>query len=278
MAEKQGEEKPGTKKEMSFLDHLEELRMRLVRSVAGVIAGIVLIVMFDDFVINQIIMGPKHADFISYKAWCWLSHSIGLGEKLCIVPKDFDMISTTVSGNFSAYMLVCVMGGIILAFPFIFYQIWGFIKPGLKQKEVNAVRGITLFVSLLFFTGALFGYFVLAPLSLQFLVSFQFGDSLAQPTVLSYLKLTTSLVLGSALIFQLPVLVLFLSRIGLVTASFLRKYRKHAFVVNLIIAAIITPPDVTSQILVSLPILLLYELSIYLAARVEKKQAAKANN
>ena len=134
MTLKKGEENPVTTKEMSFLDHLEELRIRLVKAVAGVVAGIVLIVIFDDLVINQIIMGPKNADFVSYKAWCWLSHSLGLGEKLCIITKDFDMISTTVSGNFSAYMLVCVMGGIVLAFPFIFYQVWGFIKPGLKQK------------------------------------------------------------------------------------------------------------------------------------------------
>ena len=264
--------------EMSFLDHLEELRGRLVKAVAGVLVGIILIVIFDDVVIEKIIMGPKHADFISYRAWCWLSHTLGLGEKLCIVPADFTMISTTVGGNFSAYLLVCILGGILIAFPFIFYQLWSFVKPGLKPKEVKAVRGITLFVSILFFTGALFGYFVLAPLSLQFLVGFSFGDAVAQPTVLSYLKLTTSLVLGTALIFQLPVLVLFLTRIGIVSSKFLKKYRKHAFVVNLVLAAIITPPDVTSQILVSMPILFLYEFSIYLAKRVEKKKVEQGDN
>jgi sec-independent protein translocase protein TatC len=161
----------------------------------------------------------------------------------------------------------------VLAFPWIIYQLWSFIKPGLNAKEVHSVNGIIFFVSLLFFIGCAFGYFVLAPLSIQFLGNFEFADVAVQSTVLSYLKLTTSLVLGTGLIFQLPVLVYFLAKIGLVSSAFLKKYRKHAFVLNLIVAAIITPPDITSQLLVSFPVLLLYEVSIIIAGRVEKNKA-----
>jgi sec-independent protein translocase protein TatC len=175
-------------------------------------------------------------------------------------------------GNFSAYMLVVMVAGVVVAFPFVFYQIWGFIKPGLHVKEKRSVNGIVFYVALLFFSGCLFGYYILTPLSINFLGNFQFGDVEVNATVLSYLKLVTSLVLGTGLIFQLPVVVYFLGRIGLISSEFLRKYRRHAFVVNLILAAIITPPDVTSQILVSMPILLLYELSIIILSRLEKSK------
>lgn len=264
-------------KEMSFIEHLEELRSRLVRSVIAIIVGVCVIVAFDDIVIDQIIMGPRRLDFPTYQFFCSLGRSMGMGDQLCFTEMNFSLQSTTMGGNFSAYIMVCLVGGIVLAFPYIIYQLWSFIKPGLNRKESTGVRGIVLWVSLLFFSGVLFGYFVLAPLSIQFLGNFQFADVEVSSTVLSYLKLTTSLVLGTGLMFQLPVLMYFLAKIGLVTSSFLKKYRRHAFVVNLIVAAIITPPDVTSQILVSLPILLLYEASIFIAARVEKNKL-KAEN
>ncbi|MBX7051205.1 MAG: twin-arginine translocase subunit TatC [Flavobacteriales bacterium] len=260
------------KKDMSFLEHLEELRRRLVRAVLAVIVGVIVIVFFHDFVINDVIMGPRKADFITYRAFCAWSHQLGLEDQLCLSPPNFTLQSTTMSGNMNADILVCLVGGLIIAFPFIFWQIWGFIKPGLKEREVSAVNGIVFFVSLLFFFGVAFGYFVLAPLSIQFLGNYQFADVENNATVLSYLKLTTSLVFGTGLLFQLPILMYFLAKIGLVSSAFLKKYRKHAFVVNLIIAAVLTPPDVTSQLLVAMPILLLYELSIWIAGRVEKKQ------
>ncbi len=256
---------------MSFLEHLEELRRRLFWSVVGVVIGIIVIIVYHDFVIDEVIMGPRKADFITYRAFCDWSHTIGLGDQLCLDPPRLSLQSTTMSGNMNADILVCVVGGIILAFPFIVWQLWGFVRPGLKDKEKKSVRGVVFYVSLLFFAGVAFGYFLLAPLSIQFLGNYTFADVQNNPTLLSYLKLTTSLVFGTGLVFQLPVVIYFLSRIGIVTADFLRKYRKHAFVVNLILAAIITPPDVTSQLLVSLPILLLYEISIVVAARAEKR-------
>ncbi len=258
---------------MSFLDHLEELRRRLFWSVVSVIVGIILIVVYHDFVVDEIIMGPRKADFVTYRAFCHWSHTIGMGESLCLDPPRLVLQSTTMSGNMNADIMVCVVGGIILAFPFIVWQLWGFIRPGLKEKETKSVRGIVFYVSLLFFSGIAFGYYLLAPLSIQFLGNYTFADVQNTPTLLSYLKLTTTLVFGTGIVFQLPVVIYFLSRIGIVSAAFLRKYRRHAFVVNLIVAAILTPPDVTSQILVSLPILLLYEVSILVAARAEKKTA-----
>jgi sec-independent protein translocase protein TatC len=260
-------------KNMSFLDHLEELRKRLFRIVVAMLIGVTVIIIFDDFVIDNIIMAPRFDWFPTYEFFCWLGNSTGLGDTLCLKPAQFQLQSTTMGGNFSAYMLVIIIGGIVLAFPYIFHQIWMFIKPGLRQNEIQAVRGIVFYVSILFFSGALFGYYVLSPLSIQFLGSFTFGDVAVNSTIVSYLKLCTTLVLGTGLVFQLPVLVYFLAKIGLVSSAFLKKYRRHAFVINLIIAAIITPPDVTSQLLVSLPILLLYELSIQIAKRVELKKS-----
>jgi len=217
-------------------------------------------------------MGPRNADFITYRMFCALSHKLEMGEQLCLAPPAFSLQSTTMSGAMNADILVCIMGGIILAFPFIFWQLWGFVKPGLNEREVKSVNGIVLYVSLLFFAGVAFGYFILAPLSIQFLGNYTFADVQNNATILSYLKLTTSLVFGTGLIFQLPVLIYFLTKIGLVSSAFLKKYRKHAFVVNLIISAIITPPDVVSQLVVAMPILLLYEASIYVAGRVEKRK------
>lgn len=259
-----------TSNDMTFIEHLEELRKVLFRSAVALLGGVIVIVFFHDFVVNEVIMGPRHADFITYRLLCSWSEYLGLGNSLCLDPPKLQLQSTTMSGNMNADLLVCIVGGVVVAFPIIFLNVWSFIRPGLRQKEIRAVRGIVFFVSLLFFTGVAFGYFVLAPLSIQFLGNYEFADVQNNATILSYLKLTTSLVLGTGLIFQLPVLVYFLAKIGMVSADFLRKYRKHAFVVNLIVAAIITPPDVTSQILVAMPMLLLYELSIWIAARNQK--------
>jgi sec-independent protein translocase protein TatC len=260
---------------MSFLQHLEELRKHLFRSVLWLVGGVILVVYFHDFVVNDVIMGPRKADFVTYRAFCEWGQVIGLGDNLCLTPPQMTLQSTTMAGNMNADIMVCLVGGLIVAFPFVFWQIWQFIKPGLHRKEQKKVHGIVFYVSLLFFSGIAFGYFLLAPLSIQFLGNYTFADVKAEPTLLSYLKLTTSLVFGTGLLFQLPVLIYFTTKIGLTTSAFLKKYRKHAFVVNLILAAILTPPDVTSQIVVAMPLLLLYEISIFIAARVEKKAAEK---
>jgi sec-independent protein translocase protein TatC len=257
-------------KDMSFLEHLEELRRRLWRSL--VVVGVAAVALFiaKDF-LTRVVFGPYYPDFISYQLWCELSQSLGLGDKLCVEEINFKLQNLKMAGGLLAHMTTALVGGVVIGFPYIFYQIWQFIKPGLKQREISSVRGITFFVSLLFFLGGGFGYFVLAPLSVQFLGDYEFG-AVNAPDMRSFIKLVTGLTLATGLMFQLPVLVYFLAKIGLVTPDILKRFRKHALVVVLVVAAIITPPDVTSQILVSIPVLLLYELSIIIARRVQKKK------
>ncbi|MDP4827968.1 MAG: twin-arginine translocase subunit TatC [Flavobacteriales bacterium] len=261
--------------EMSFLEHLEELRFILMRSVIAISVVAVVIFLFKDFVFETIIFGPRSTDFVSYRLWCDLSHAIGLGDQLCIKSIDYDIINTTLIGKFTAHILVSIIGGFIVAFPYVFYQFWSFIKPGLKLNEAKAVRGISFYTALLFFAGVFFGYFVIAPLSLQFLGNYKLADVESKITIMSYMKTVASITLAAGLIFQLPIVIYFLSKIGLVTPSGLKGYRKHALVAILVVSAIITPPDITSQVLVALPVLMLYELSIFISRRVEKNRLAK---
>lgn len=260
-----------TKEDMPFLGHLEELRSRILKSVVAVLIFTVIAFLAKDFIVNEIVFGPRNTDFISFRAWCKLSHLLSLGDELCVTEIPYQIQSTTITGNFTAHIMVSIIVGIIISFPYIFHQIWSFVKPGLRKEEIKTVRGITFFTSLLFFSGVLFGYFVIVPLSLQFLGSYQFGDTPVITTVLSYMKLVTIISLAAGLVFQLPIFVYFLSKIGLVTPEILKKYRKHALVGIFVLAAVITPPDVTSQILVAIPVLFLYEISIVVSRRVQKK-------
>jgi sec-independent protein translocase protein TatC len=266
----------GTEKEMSFLEHLEELRWRLVKSSVSILVFAVIAFLNKKFIFDVILFGPRSSSFITYKAFCKLSHEIGMGDKLCMGDVAISVQNIDMSGQFSTHIMVSVIGGIIIAFPFILYQMWAFLKPGLKQKERDSARGVVLYSSLLFFTGVLFGYFMIAPLSLQFLGSYRVSDEVISSIQLnSYISTLVSITLSTGLVFQLPILVFFLTKIGLITPEFLRQYRKHSLVAVLILAAIITPPDITSQILVALPIMLLYELSIIISRRVIKKQLAE---
>lgn len=262
-------------KEMSFLDHLEEFRGRLVKSVLAMLVGAIAVFIAKDFVFDNIIFAPRSIDFVSFRAWCALGNWMGMGDQLCVNEIKYSLQSTTMLGQFTTHLMVSIVGGIIIAFPFIFNQLWLFVKPGLRQKEISAVRGIVIYTSLLFFSGVLFGYFGLLPLSLQFLGGYQLGDVPTISTINSYMKLMLSVTLATGLVFQLPILVYFLTRIGLLGSQTLRKYRKHALVAILIVAAIITPPDITSQILVAIPILILYEISIIVARRVERNREAR---
>lgn len=264
--------------DMSFLDHLEELRFRLMRSVIAIFAvGIVLFV-FKDFVFDEIIFAPRQKDFASFRAWCWISEMLGLGDKLCVKDIDYKIINTTMLGKFTAHILVSLIGGFIVSFPYVFWEVWSFIKPGLKQGEAKAVRGVVFFTALLFFSGVFFGYYVIAPLSLQFLGNYELADVESTITIMSYMKLVASITLATGIIFQLPMAVYFLSKAGLVTPQLLKKFRRHALVGVLILAAVITPPDLTSQILVAMPVLLLYELSIIISRRVMKKREAREDD
>ncbi len=258
-------------KEMGFLDHLEELRWRLVKSAAAILLFGVLAFIYKDIIFDGIILAPKDASFITYRVLCKIGHFIGLGDDLCFSDFNFSLQNLTMSGQFGTHMMVSAIAGIIVAFPYIFYQLWGFIKPGLKEKEQKMASGIVFWASALFLLGVLFGYFVLAPMSIQFLGTYQVSASVGNQISLdSFIGTVTSLTLYTGATFELPIVIYFLAKLGIISAAFLKKYRKHAFVVVLIIAAIITPPDILSQCIVTVPLMLLYEGSILVARRIEK--------
>ncbi|MEO6069189.1 MAG: twin-arginine translocase subunit TatC [Chitinophagaceae bacterium] len=266
--------KSGEKTEMSFIDHLEELRGHIFRSVVAIAIGAVFIAIYNNFFIKKVLMGPTHSDFPTYSWLCKLGRTAGLGNTLCMKEIGVKMQSTSVSGQFSMFITVVIIGGVIIAFPYIFYEFWKFIKPALTQKELGKTRGVIFFVSLLFFMGVLFGYFVIAPYTVNFFANFQLDETIENRwTISSYIDTLIPLILGTGLAFQLPLVMFFLSKIGIVTPTYLRKVRRYAIVIIVIIAGIITPPDVISQIIVSLPLLVLYEVSILLSARVVKQKA-----
>lgn len=261
--------------EMGFMDHLEELRKRLFFSLIFILTAATVVFVSKDWVFNHLIFGPRNPDFITFRAWCALSHMTGAGDALCVTDITYELINTSMLGNFSAHILVSAIGGFIVAFPLTFGQFWRFIKPGLHGDEASQVRGVTWAASVLFFMGVAFGYFVIAPLSLQFLGHYEIGDVQARIALMSYLKTVASITLAAGLIFQVPVIIHFLAKMGLVTPAGLRKFRKHTLVATLIVAAIITPPDLTSQVLVAMPVLGLYEIGILQAKRIVRRQKAE---
>ncbi|MBK12364.1 MAG: twin-arginine translocase subunit TatC [Crocinitomicaceae bacterium] len=265
-----------TQQDMGFMDHLEELRRRLFYALVGILAAAIVLFVAKDWVFERLIFAPRDPNFITFRAWCALSHLTGAGDRLCVTDIRYELITTTMLGNFSAHILVSAIGGFIVSFPLTFRQIWQFIRPGLHGEEASAVRGVTWAASILFFAGVCFGYFVIAPLSLQFLGHYEIGDVEPRIALMSYLKTVASITLAAGLIFQVPVLMHFLAKMGLVTPTGLRKFRKHTLVVTLILAAIITPPDLTSQVLVALPVLGLYEIGILQVKRIFKRQQAEA--
>ena len=258
---------------MSFLDHLEALRFHLLRSVAAVLVFTVVAFLAKSFVFGILILGPSKVDFFTYRVLCDVADWLNL-PALCIQELPFTIQSRQMTGQFSMHMTSSFVVGFIAAFPYVFWEFWRFISPGLYDKEKNAARGAVFFVSFLFLLGAAFGYYVLAPLSINFLANYQLDPTILNEfDITSYVTTLVMLVLASAIMFQLPVVVYFLSMSGLVTSKMLKSYRKHSIVVILIISAIITPPDVISQLLISMPIMVLYEVGISIAKRLEKKRA-----
>ena len=260
-------------KEMSFLDHLEIFRWHLIRSAIAVLFFAIIAFIFRDIVFDVILLGPKDPNFPTYKALCAISQYLGLEDALCLKESPFTLMNITMSGQFSSHVTTSIFAGFIVAFPYVFWEFWRFIRPALHVNESTMARGIVFFSSVLFLLGVLFGYYVIAPLSVNFLGSYQVSSTVAnQITLSSFISTVTTVSFANGIIFELPILVYFLTKIGLLTPEFMRVYRKHAIVVILILAAVITPPDVTSQILVSLPLIVLYEISIKISARVIKNQ------
>lgn len=258
--------------EMSFLHHLEALRWTLIRSTLAVlIAGAVAFVM-KGFIFNSIILAPKDASFATYRFFCNISKYFGT-EGLCIDEIPFLVQSRTMAGQFSAHIWTSITAGFIMAFPFILWEIWKFIKPALYDKERKNAKSFIIISSFLFFVGILFGYYVITPLSVNFLGAYRVADEVKNNIDLaSYIGLLRASVLSSGLIFEMPIIIFFLTKLGLVTPEFLRKQRKYAFVIVLILAALITPPDVISQIIVAIPMVILYEVSISISKMIIKKE------
>ncbi len=249
---------------MSFIEHLEELRWRLVRSAIAVILIGIIIWIFQEWIMNNVFMSMKKKDFFSFRILC---DYIGT----CVDDIPVQLQSMTVSGQFGYALMMSFIGGLVIGFPFIFYQIWAFLKPGLKFKEKKMAKGIVFYVSFLFFLGILFGYFIVAPLSIQFFGSYQISNEIRNDfTISSYMSMILSTVFYTGLFFLLPVVTYLLTRIGVLNPEFLVNYRRHAIVGILILSAIITPPDIISQIIVSIPIFILYEVGIQISKRVVK--------
>jgi sec-independent protein translocase protein TatC len=268
---KEEEEEEG----MSFLDHLEALRWHILRAISAVLILTIIAFLAKNIVFGVIILGPSKIDFITYRLFCDLGNFLGI-PALCIEQLPFTLQSREMTSQFSMHMTSSLVVGFVVAFPYLFWEVWRFISPGLYDKEKNAARGAVFFVSFLFFLGAGFGYFVLAPMSINFLANYQLDPSIVNEfDISSYISTLTMLVLASAIMFQLPVVVYFLSKSGLVTSKMLISYRRHSIVIILIVSAIITPPDVVSQVLIAMPILVLYEMGIIIAKRLEKEKAER---
>lgn len=263
--------------EMSFLDHLEELRWHLIRStIAIVIIGCIAFLMVD-FVFDTVIFGPKKMDFPTYRFFCSAATYIGFESAFCADSLPFTIQNREMAGQFSAHIWTSIWAGFIVGFPYVLYEMWKFISPGLHPKERKHSRGFIFIASFLFFLGVLFGYYVVAPLSINFLGTYQVSKEVNNEIdIASFIATVRSSVIACGIIFELPIIIFFLTKVGLVTPEILKKYRKIALVVVLIVSAVITPPDVASQIIVAIPVLILYQVSIYISKMVLKNEAKNA--
>jgi len=257
--------------EINILKHIEALRWHLVRSTIAIIFFGVVAFIFKDIIFDDLLLAPKSEDFFTNRMLCKLGNFVGT-EVLCF-NSNFQIININLAGQLSAHITVSLIIGFLIAFPYIFYEFWRFIRPAINKSEIKTGRSPVFFASTLFTVGALFGYYVITPLSIHFLGTYAASDAIInQINLSSYIQTFTSVILSSAVVFELPVLIYFLSKIGIVSPPFLKRYRKHAFVLILILSAIITPPDVFSQILVSLPLVMLYEVGIMISKRIEKQR------
>ncbi len=261
-------------KEMTFLDHLEELRWHIIRALFAVVILTIVAFIKAPWIFQNVIFAVARPDFIFFDWMCSLGKFVGSEETMCVTEIPFKIQSRQMTGQFSMHIASSLFLGVTTAFPYIAWEFWRFIKPGLVNKERKFSRGAVFFISVLFFTGVSFGYFIMSPLAVYFLSNYQISDMIQNEfDITSYVSTFITLVFGSGLLFQLPVVVYFLTKIGMLTPAFMRKYRKHAIVIILIVAAIITPPDPFSQTLIGIPLFILYEFSILISAMVLRRQA-----
>lgn len=259
--------------EMSFLEHLEELRWHLVRSAVAIVAGAVLVFINVHFIMDEILFKPKTPDFITNRFFAWMADLFN-SPSIKINTSSFEIINYDMAGQFTTHLTIAMIGGTILVIPYVLYEFWSFIRPALYDKEKRYATGAVFYSSSLFLLGVLFGYYLIVPLTTHFFGTYRVSEEVVnQINLNSYISSVCTVILGSGIVFELPIIIYFLSKVGIVSSSFLITYRKHAYVLLLLMAAIITPPDVFSMLLVSGPLLLLYELGLFLAKRIEKKKS-----
>jgi len=261
--------------EMSFFDHLDVLRKHLIRSVLAIILFTCIAFYYNEELLDKVIFGPKKPDFWTYRMMCKLVEMFpSLGKDMCITKINGRIINTEMAGQFNLQLNVCFMAGIVVGFPYLLWEIWRFIKPALHDKERKSASGFVFFASLLFLLGILFGYFIVCPLSVNFLTGYTVSSEIENTfTVDSYLSSVATLTLGTGIIFELPVVIFILSKLGIMTPKFMRSSRRYAIIIILIIAAIVTPtPDIMTMLIVATPLFLLYELSIFISGYIERKK------
>ncbi len=262
--------------EMSFLDHLEELRWHLIRSVIAIVLVACVAFVMKDFIFDTVIFGPKKMSFPTYQFFCKIATFFNITSEFCGDALPFTIQNRTMAGQFSAHIWTSIWAGFILAFPYVLWEVWRFISPGLHKNERRHSKGFIFTASFLFFLGVLFGYYVVAPLSINFLGTYQVSkEVLNEIDISSFIATVRASVIACGIMFELPIIIYFLTKVGLVTPEILKKYRKIALVVVLILCAVITPPDVASQIIVAIPVLMLYQASIYISRLVIKRDAKK---
>ncbi|UAY51275.1 twin-arginine translocase subunit TatC [Ferruginibacter albus] len=264
---------------MNFWEHIEAFRWHIIRSIIACLTASTIIFIYIDWVYDHLILAPARYDFYTYGALCNLGQALHLGNTLCMPSMNIDLQVNTVNGTFSSALNIAVMGGIICAFPYICWELWRFIKPALSLKQKKMGTAAIFWISLCFFLGGLFGYYLLAPFTFNFLSNYSLGKTgmvFYRPSINDYVGTLTNLILGCGLAFELPVLTVVLTRIGIINGKLLRSYSKFAIVIIIAVAAIITPsPDWISQLIVSIPLFILYGISILLASRVERKRSAE---
>ena len=260
--------------EMSFLQHLEALRWHLVRSVLVISVLALVAFCYIDKITDGVLLAPTTPHFLTYRALCHIGRMFKMGDDFCVSHIPMKIINTEVAGQFNIAMWIAFVAGLIIAFPYIIWELWRFVKPALQEKEKKYARGIVFYTSFLFLSGVLFGYFIITPMSINFLTNFQVSLLVENFITLdSVISIVTTLTLVTGLVFELPIVIYFLSKLGIITPKFMRKYRRHAVVVILIAAAIITPTsDATTMIFVSMPLYMLYEVSIFVSAKVLKRK------
>jgi sec-independent protein translocase protein TatC len=278
MADKSSNKKKSgnTEKEMSFWEHLEELRWHLFRAVLILMTLAISAFIFRDFIFDEIILAPKNPDFFTYQILCRLGNYISV-QSLCLDEIKLEIVNITMSGQFTTHIYVSFIVALVAAFPYVIWEIWSFVRPALLPKEKKYSRGAVFFSSLLFILGMLFSYYLIVPLTINFFANYQVSESVANTiTLSSYISSVVSVTLATGIVFELPIFVFFLTKVGIITPAFLKRNRKYVLIILLTIAAIITPPDIASQILVTFPLMGLYEFSIMVSARVAKSRSKKS--